>query len=116
MTGVSAPTVSFNDDRYIVQLGPGYSHLQENILEHLAILPQLAESIEPRRLILDMREVKFMGSAFMGLLVHVSRKLTQRNGSLALKNTNKFCQTVIQLAGLASIIPVETAQSLVSAD
>ena len=114
MSSISPPVVRFRKDHFLVELGPDYSHLQEALLKHLQVLPHLADSIEPGHLILDMKEVKFIGSTFIGLLVSVSKRLKSRGGHFALLNTNKFCETVIELAGLSEFLPQhEVSESLV---
>ena len=105
MTKVSAPRVRFDSGVYVVELGEDYSHLQESVLKELNLLPQLAESIEPACLLIDMANVKFIGSAVIGMFVNVSKSLNERGGAFGLLHANQFCQTVIGMAQLSSFLP-----------
>ena len=105
MTTTTPPVLRSVDGVLLVELGEEYSHLHEDMLQHLQVLPLLAESIEPARIVIDMRHVKFIGSALIGQMLAMSRKLTARGGSLGLVHANKFCETVINLARVSSMLP-----------
>ncbi len=99
------PSVSFADGVFVVTLGPEYSHLHENMLDNLALLPLLADCISPARMLIDMAPVQFIGSALIGHLVAINKRLTAREeGALALCNLNKFCKTALSVSNLDSII------------
>ena len=101
----SAPKVRFDSGVFVVELGEDFSHLQEHVIDELKIIPLLSKSIEPACLVIDMTNVKFIGSAAIGLLVDASKTLTDRGGSFGLLNANQYCQTVISMAKLDSILP-----------
>ena len=105
MTKLTAPQVRFDSGVFVIELGEDYSHLQENVLAELKIISLLGNSIDPARMVVDMKDVKFIGSAVLGLFVDVSKNLTERGGSFGLLHANKFCQTVISMAKLSSILP-----------
>ncbi|MEQ9406071.1 MAG: STAS domain-containing protein [Fuerstiella sp.] len=105
MERIKPPAVRFVDGVFVIEPGDDYSHLHKNVLEHLTLLPLLAESIQPPLLVLDMKPVQFIGSAAIGELVLVSRRLKSRHGAFALASANRFCQTTLGLASLESMLP-----------
>ena len=116
MTTVAPPQVRCVDGVFVVEPGPEFSHLYENLIQHLAILPLLADSADSARVVIDLSNVDFIGSAFIGQLVETSRKLVARNGAFALANANRFCQTAINLTGLKSLLRnYESTEAAVSA-
>ncbi|MCP4783204.1 MAG: STAS domain-containing protein [Fuerstiella sp.] len=99
------PSVSFADGVFVITLGPEYSHLHENMLDNLALLPMLADSIVPPRMVIDMAPVQFIGSALIGHLVAISQRLSAREeGALGLCNLNKFCKTALSVSNLDSMM------------
>jgi anti-anti-sigma factor len=99
------PYVSCNNGVFVITLGPEHSHLHENMLDSLAILPLLADCIVPPRMVIDMSPVQFIGSALIGHLVTISQRLAAReNGALGLCNLNKFCRTALSVSNLDSLI------------
>lgn len=105
MSNVATPSVRFVDGVYVMELGPEFASLYEHKLDQLQLLPMLARSAFPARVVVDMSHVKFIGSALIGKFVEVSRTLSARNGSFGLVNTNEYCRTVISLTRLESFIP-----------
>lgn len=105
MTTPTVPRIYTQRDVFIVELGTEYSHLYESLLDGLTILPLLAESVDQPRLVIDMKNVKFIGSAVIGHFVTVSKKLAERGGRLMLANTNQFCRAAVKLSNLDSMMP-----------
>ena len=105
MTTATPPVLRCVDGVLLVELGEDYSHLHEDSLQHLQVLPLVAESIDPARIVVDMSHVKFIGSALIGQLLAISKRLSARGGSLGLIRANRYCQTVISLAQLSAMIP-----------
>lgn len=91
----SAPKVRFDSGVYVIELGEEFASLYENKLDQLQLLPMLAKSVSPARMVVDMSHVKFIGSALIGKFVDVSKTLAARNGSFGLLNANEYCRTVI---------------------
>lgn len=105
MIDSTAPTVRFVEGVYIIELGEEFASLYENKLDQLQLLPVLAKSVSPARVVVDMSHVQFIGSALIGKFVDVSKTLAARNGSFGLLNANEYCRTVINLTKLASFLP-----------
>lgn len=105
MADTAPPILKSIDGVFVVELGEDYSHLQEQMLEELGLLTVLGDSAEPPCVALDVSTVQFIGSAFIGRLVTLSRKLTERGGGFALINASKFCLTAISMSGLNPLMP-----------
>jgi anti-sigma B factor antagonist len=73
-----------NDDGVtVIVLGEQYDNLDEPALEAAAVeLLDIAQSADPPLIVIDMARTNFFGSAFLGTLFRVWRRLTTRNGKL----------------------------------
>lgn len=81
----------------VVHLPEDYSSAYESTLVDLAGLLDLASTIEPARMIIDLQHVKYIGSAFIGFLISLSSRLQERpNGRLGLSNVSPFIQMALQ--------------------
>lgn len=68
----------------VVVLGAEYDNLEEMTLERASEhLLEIAQSAEPPLILIDMGRTKFFGSAFLGSLFRVWRRLTTRGGKMA---------------------------------
>jgi len=68
----------------VVVLGEEYDNLEEMALERASTdLLEIAKSAEPPLVLIDMTKTKFFGSAFLGTLFRVWRRLSARNGKMA---------------------------------
>ena len=81
----------------VVHLPEDYTSAYENTLADLAGLLDLANNIEPARLVIDLPHVKYIGSAFIGFLISLSSRLQERpNGRLALSSVAPFIKMALQ--------------------
>lgn len=91
----------------IIRPGENFSSLFENDLEDAGIRIDFAAQLQAPRLILDLRHVRFIGSAFLGRCVAISRLLGQRpGGRLALCELNAFATAAITVAALDQVLEV----------
>jgi anti-anti-sigma regulatory factor len=61
-----------------------------------------------------MGNVKTIGSALLGQLITVSKRLSARSGSFAIVGASNFCTTAIGVANLDSMLPTyESIQTAV---
>jgi anti-anti-sigma factor len=68
----------------VVALGEEYDNLEELVLERASTrLLEIARSADRPVLLIDMARTKFFGSAFLGTLFRVWRRLSARNGRMA---------------------------------
>jgi anti-sigma B factor antagonist len=61
-----------------------------------------------KSIILDLKDVTFIDSAGMGLLINLNREMSNNNGKIALLNLSKDIFSLIKLATLDTIIPIYT--------
>ncbi|MFM8478841.1 MAG: hypothetical protein ACKOEO_23900 [Planctomycetaceae bacterium] len=91
----------------IIRPGQNFSSLFENDLEDAGIRVDFAAQLQSPRLILDLRHVRFIGSAFLGRCVTLSRLLGQRpGGRLGLCELNAFARAAISAAALGQVLEV----------
>ncbi len=107
MNEIAPPELLNVDGVTIVRPGQDYAHLYENMLEHLAIIQQLAVSVTPPHLVVDLRNVKFIGSAFLGQMVAAHKAIANRpNGRFALCGLSSFCRAAISVSKLDKILEI----------
>ncbi len=67
----------------VVVLGEEYDNLEEMTLERASNhLLEIAKECDPPLIVIDMARTKFFGSAFLGTLFRVWRRLTARGGKM----------------------------------
>ena len=60
-----------------------------------------------KHLILDMREVEFMDSSGLVVLIHVRKRLAELGGTFALMDPTRAVQMVLAITGLTSTFMVQ---------
>ena len=86
------------DDITVVVLGEQYDNLDEPALEAAATeLLEIAQSADPPLIVVDMARTKFFGSAFLGTLFRVWRRLKTRKGKLAMSGATGPCADVLDV-------------------
>jgi anti-anti-sigma factor len=85
---------------------------EENILEdqqirklERALLP-ISRKNEQKRLVLNFVKVKFMSSAFLGLLVKVHKRVIEAGGRLPLYNLDPKIHKVFEITQLVRIFDI----------
>lgn len=85
---------------------------EENILEDQQIrklervlLPVVRDN-QQKRLVLNFLKVKFMSSAFLGLLVKVHKRVIEAGGTLQLYNLDPKIQKVFEITQLVKIFDI----------
>lgn len=76
-------------------------------------IDEAAGLTRPQKLVLDFRDVTFMDSSGIGLVMGRYKLLTSWGGKVSIANTSPHITKVMKLAGmerLASIEPVEQSQ------
>ncbi len=82
----------------VVVLGEQYDNLDEPALQAAAAqLLETAQTADPPLIVIDMGQTKFFGSAFLGTLFRVWRRLTTREGNLCVCNASGPCADVLQV-------------------
>jgi anti-sigma B factor antagonist len=87
-----------HDGVTVIVLGEQYDNLDQPVLEAASVeLLEVARSVEPPIMIVDMGRTKFFGSAFLGTLFRVWRRLTTRGGNLSVCSATGPCADVLQV-------------------
>jgi anti-anti-sigma factor len=91
----------------ILRPGQNFASLFENDLDDAGIRLDFAAQLPSPRLVLDLRHVRFIGSAFLGRCVAICKLLgQQQGGKLALCELNPFAKAAVAVASLNEILPV----------
>jgi anti-sigma B factor antagonist len=108
----SATIVTFNDEKI----------LEEKEIKALGeSITSVIEQAERISLILDFRNVQFLSSAVLGLLIRVSKKVYERDGQLKLCNINPKIHEIFKITRLNKIFDIcqdveDATESLATAD
>ncbi|NLH43435.1 MAG: STAS domain-containing protein [Planctomycetes bacterium] len=85
---------------------------EENILEdqqirklERSLLPVIRDN-QQKRLVLNFAKVKFMSSAFLGLLVKVHKRVIEAGGTLQLFNLDPKIQKVFEITQLVKVFDI----------
>jgi len=85
---------------------------EENILEdqqirklERALLPVIRDN-QQKRLVLNFAKVKFMSSAFLGLLVKMHKRVIEADGHLQLYNLDPKIQKVFEITQLVKVFDI----------
>lgn len=84
----------------------------EEILEETCIkgldksLMAIVEDAKRENLLLDFSNVRFMSSAFLGLLVKIHKRVCERDGRLTLKNIDPNIYKVFEITQLTKIFDI----------
>ncbi|MEN6338181.1 MAG: STAS domain-containing protein [Phycisphaerales bacterium] len=85
---------------------------EENILEdqqirklERALMPVIRDN-QQKRLVLNFAKVKFMSSAFLGLLVKIHKRVVEADGHLQLYNLDPKIQKVFEITQLVKVFDI----------
>jgi anti-sigma B factor antagonist len=93
----NATIVTFTDEKILEERD--IQALQESTTS-------LIEQSEQMNLILDFRNVRFLSSAVLGLLIRISKKIYERDGILRLCNINPKIYEVFKITRLTKIFDI----------
>lgn len=107
MTAVNPPEMSVVNSVTVISPGTDFSNLYESLIDQLGMSPQFLEQLNPPKLLIDMKHVKFIGSAFLGRMVFVHKTLSAReSGRVAMCGLNSFCRAALSVSKLDSVLEV----------
>ena len=95
--GIDVTIVTFNEERIVDE--EQIRGLQESFKEVL-------EKNDGKKLILNFVNVKFMTSAFLGLLVRIHKKLCEHGGRLRLSNLDSNLRKVFEITQLTKVFEI----------
>jgi len=82
----------------VIVLGEQYDNLDEPALEAAAAeLLEFAQAADPPQVVVDMGRTNFFGSAFLGTLFRVWRRLTSRGGKMCICGATGPCADVLEV-------------------
>lgn len=85
-------------DITVIVLAEQYDNLDEPALEAASVeLLKIAQTADPPLIVVDMSRTKFFGSAFLGTLFRVWRRLKTRKGKLAMCGATGTCADVLDV-------------------
>lgn len=107
MQQIPPPAILREGDVTVVAPGPDYESIHEFMLGQFNGTLELTKTIEPPLMLVDLEQTRFIGSAFLGLMLRLSNRITAREGGrFAICNPTKFCRAVFETARLTTIIPL----------
>ena len=107
MPNPASPEILTINSVTVVRPGPDFSNLYENLLDSLGLMPQLVETLSSPLLVVDMQNVRFIGSAFLGRMVSLHKAISkQESGRFALCGMNSFCNAAFSVSKLDSMLEV----------
>ncbi|HDZ68814.1 MAG TPA: anti-sigma factor antagonist [Phycisphaerales bacterium] len=89
--------VTFTDERILEE--KDIQALQESIMS-------VVEQSERINMILDFRNVRFLSSAVLGLLIRISKKIYERDGKLRLCNIDPKIYEIFKITRLTKIFDI----------
>lgn len=95
--GTEVSIVTFDDENILEEQ-------QIKRLEH-ALLP-VTQRNQEKKLVLNFENVRFMSSAFLGLLVKVHKRVVELDGHLQLLNLNPKIQKVFEITQLTKVFDI----------
>jgi anti-anti-sigma regulatory factor len=96
----------------IVCPGPDYDSIYESSLRQFDGILDLAKTVDPPKLILDLAHTDYFGSAFLAFLIRVSNRLSvQRKGRFGICHLSKFCRAVITAAKMDKLFDLYETRS-----
>jgi anti-anti-sigma factor len=104
----TAPEVVRDGNVTVVTLGSHFKIIDEHALEGGIgeSLLEIAASVEPAAVVLDLSEVQFFGSSFIEILLRVWNRLNERSGRFAICSLCENCDDVLKVTHLDTLWPV----------
>ena len=59
----------------------------------------------PRHVVVDLRDLSFIGAPGLGVLVGAARRLGREGGSLTLRSARPGVERMIEITGLGAVLP-----------
>ncbi len=92
-----ATVLTVTDQKLLEEQAIG--NLQDSIMS-------VVEQGDDQNLIIDFRNVRFLSSAVLGLLIRVSKRVYERNGQLRLCNIDPKIQEIFRITRLTKVFDI----------
>ena len=107
MSDSASSVVSVLDSVTIVCPTESVSNLYEGQLESVGLTTEFASQLAMPLMIVDMRNVKFIGSAFLGRMIAIQKELASKSsGRLALVEMSSFCRAALSVSKLDTVLEI----------
>ena len=93
----NATIVAFTDEKILQE--QDIKAIQDSIMS-------VVEQGDDQNLIIDFRNVRFLSSAVLGLLIRVSKRVYERNGQLRLCNIDPKIQEIFRITRLTKVFDI----------
>lgn len=95
----------------VVRLGAEFDSLYESELVKLQSLRDLAETASPPAMLIDLSNVKFFGSSFIGLLMATANRLKERgDGRLGICGLTPFARMAFESTKVDTIFALYSSR------
>ncbi len=99
--------VSHENGVVIALLGDEYDNLDTSGIEAVSsVLLELAQTATPPHIVIDMQYTQFFGSAFLGVLFRIWRRVSARGGKVACCNATEVCAQVLAVTQVGKLWPI----------
>ncbi|MHC4229142.1 MAG: STAS domain-containing protein [Planctomycetota bacterium] len=95
--GVDVTFVTFNDEEILAE-----QHVKELEEEIMTVV----EQAKRQNMMMDFCNIKFMTSAFLGLLIKVHKRLREREGHLKLRHIDPKIYKVFEITQLTRVFDI----------
>lgn len=104
---MSKPEIVQESGVTVVNPGPESSSIYESSLSEFDEVLELANSVDPPRMVMDLTHTNFCGSAFLGLLVRLSNRVSSKEGGrFAVCGLSKYVNTLVTTSKLHLVFEV----------
>ena len=82
--------------------------LDENLIKQIEQeITGIINEENQKNMLLDFSRVEFMSSSFLGLLVKIHKRISEKNGQLKLCNINKKIREIFKITRLDKIFQID---------
>ena len=118
MSGIRKPEVSRRDGVTVVTLGPDFENLDEHQLDGVAaVILDVADTADPRLVVVDLSHTKYFGSAFIEILFRAwNRVNNDAGGQFCISGLTPYCREVLEVTHLDRLwTPFDSTDQAVAA-
>lgn len=89
--------ISVDNGVTVVRLGTDFASIYESDLARLDGIRELADTATPARVVIDLSQTRYFGSAFIGFLMATAGRLKDRgNGQLGISGVQSFAAMALE--------------------
>ena len=111
-SAASDPRADVYADVYIVECESNYLSDDRDAIDRAreALIDRVVELAEPR-VVVDLSNTSYFGSAFVGLLFSLREKVARLGGRLVACGANDHCRDVLEVTRFTKVCPLFGSQS-----